>query len=106
MVPKDVEFVIPKIICEDDQEVWYHQPEPVTDTRMTNTFTCEVKSSTHCESAERPDCKPITFQECREIPIYSCKPTHVHAPTQELLHRKKCLLPDSPGNKYQSGVEG
>ena len=24
----------------------------------------------------------------------NCKPKPVHVPTQELLHRKKCLLPD------------
>ena len=27
--------------------------------------------------------------------MVNCKPKSVHVPTQELLHRKKCLLPDT-----------
>ena len=30
----------------------------------------------------------------REVPVTNCKPKSVHFPTQERLHRKKCLLPD------------
>merc|ERR1712154_254208 len=62
LVPKTVKFIVPEINCTDGQEVWFHEPEKVTDVRMTNTFNCEPKT--------------------------------VHKPTQELLHRKKCLLPD------------
>ena len=42
LVPKEVQFVVPEITCSDKQELWYHEPESKTDTRMTNTFTCEV----------------------------------------------------------------
>ena len=100
LVAKEVQFVIPKIVCEDGQELWYHEPEPVTETQVTDTFTCQVKSANHCEATERPDCKEVSYQECRQVPVYSCKPTHVHAPTQEKLHRKKCLLPDSPSKFF------
>ena len=31
----------------------------------------------------------------REAPVKKCSYKKVHVPTQELLHRKKCLLPDS-----------
>ena len=31
----------------------------------------------------------------REAPVETCNYKKVHLPTQELLHRKKCLLPDS-----------
>jgi len=95
LVPKDVQFIVPEITCKDHQELWYHEPEPKTDTRMTNTFKCEVKSTTNCKSQTRPDCKQITWDECREVPIQSCSYKKVHVPTQELLHRKKCLLPDA-----------
>jgi len=61
---------------------------------MTNTFDCEVKSTTSCKSETRPDCKQIRYQSCREVPVTNCVPKKVHVPTQELLHRKKCLLPD------------
>ena len=94
LVPKTVKFIVPQINCTDGQEVWYHEPEPATDVRMTNTFTCEVKSSTSCQSQTRPDCKRVTWQECREVPVTNCEAKTVHKPTQEKLHRKKCLLPD------------
>ena len=72
--------------------------------RMTNTFTCEVKHSTSCESQTRPDCKSVSYQECREVPVENCEPKTVHKPTQELLHRKKCLLPDEkPAESAQDG---
>merc|ERR1712066_436004 len=93
-VTKTVKFIVPEINCTDGQEVWYHEPEKVTDVRMTNTFNCEVKHSTSCESQTRPDCTKIKFQECVEVPVTNCEPKTVHKPTQEKLHRKKCLLPD------------
>merc|ERR1712066_852555 len=95
LVPKDVKFIVPEIKCEPKQELWYHEPEEVTDTRMTNTFNCKVKSTSHCTTQTRPDCKQITWNECSEVPVKNCSPKSVHIPTQELLHRKKCLLPDS-----------
>merc|ERR550532_3286637 len=105
LVPKTVKFIVPEINCTDGQEVWYHEPEAVTDLRMTNTFTCEVKSTTSCQSQTRPDCKKVEFQECREVPVTNCEPKTVHKPTQEKLHRKKCLLPDekeaeAPSDSY------
>ena len=82
-MPKDVKFIVPEIKCEPKQELWYHEPEEVilanppdfshldlcvgqvTDTRMTNTFNCKVKSTSHCTTQTRPDCKQITWNECR-----------------------------------------
>merc|ERR1712226_1214444 len=91
----------------DGQQVWAGNEacEPVTDIRMTNTFTCEVKSTTSCQSQTRPDCKKVEFQECQEVPVTNCEPKTVHKPTQEKLHRKKCLLPDekeaeAPSDSY------
>ena len=43
LVPKDVQFIVPEITCSDHQELWYHQPEQQTETRMTNTFGCKVR---------------------------------------------------------------
>ena len=65
LVPKDVQFIVPEITCNDHQELWYHEPEQQTETRMTNTFTCEVKSTSHCKAQTRPDCKQVTWNECR-----------------------------------------
>ena len=84
----------PQVTCSTKQELWYHEPEPKAGSQMTNTFTCEILSSSHCSTQTRPDCKQITWNECREKPVMNCKAKKVHVPTQELLHRKKCLLPD------------
>ena len=81
LVPKDVKFIVPEIKCEPKQELWYHEPEEVTlahellshlddfeqvtDTRMTNTFNCKVKSTSHCTTQTRPDCKQISWNECK-----------------------------------------
>ena len=38
-------------------------------TRMTNTFNCKVKKTSHCRSVTRPDFKQITWNECRYVVI-------------------------------------
>ena len=91
---KEVQFIVPEVTCSTKQELWYHEPEPSQGVEMTNTFTCEILSSSDCSTQTRPDCKQITWSECREKPVMNCKAKKVHVPTQELLHRKKCLLPD------------
>ena len=42
---------------------------------------------------------------CREVPVSKCKTKKFHVPTQELLHRKKCLLPDDIKLHSGSGAE-
>merc|ERR1719309_1821797 len=63
LVPKTVSFIVPEIKCKDGQELWYHEPTPITDVRMTNTFGCQIKHTVSCRSEERPDCKTVKFQE-------------------------------------------
>jgi len=96
LVQKDVNFIVPKVECNDTESIWFYVPDPETKTRETNTMTCEVKSTTSCESQTREDCTSITYQECAYEPVPSCKESHIHKPTQEQIHRKKCLLPDLP----------
>ena len=45
LVAKEVKFIVPDITCSDQQEIWYHEPEPSTAVRMTSTFTCSVGTS-------------------------------------------------------------
>ena len=45
----------------------------------------------------------VSWSECREVPVQDCKPKEVHIPTQELLHRKKCLLPGSGAESAAAG---
>ena len=42
LVDKTVHFRVPEVNCTPKQELWYHVPEPVELTRMTNTFSCKV----------------------------------------------------------------
>ena len=45
LVAKEVKFIVPDITCSDQQEIWYHEPEPSTAVRMSSTFTCSVGTS-------------------------------------------------------------
>ena len=38
LVDKTVHFRVPDVNCTPKQELWYHVPEPIQLTRMTNTF--------------------------------------------------------------------
>ena len=96
LVPRYVNFIIPKVECEDQESIWYHEPQPVDKVKKTNVLTCAVKSTTNCHQKTRNDCQWLKYQECKEVPKTDCQPSHVHKPDQELVHRKKCLLPDEP----------
>ena len=65
LIEKDVQFIVPDVTCSNKQELWYHEPEPAQATKMTKTFSCEVKKSSHCTTQTRPDCKQITYNECK-----------------------------------------
>ena len=65
LIEKDVQFIVPDVTCSNKQELWYHEPEPTRSTKMTKTFSCEVKKSSHCTTQTRPDCKQITYNECK-----------------------------------------
>ena len=67
LIEKDVQFIVSDVTCSNKQELWYHEPEPTKSTRMTKTFSCEVKKSSHCSTQTRPDCKQITYNECRSV---------------------------------------
>ena len=101
LVPRYVDFAVPKVECEDEEAIWYHEPKPVDKVKKTNVMTCEVKSSISCKEKTREACKWLKYQECVEVPMTDCKPAHVHRPDQERVHRKKCLLPDDKP-KYDS----
>ena len=94
LVDKEVKFLVPEITCSPKEELWYHEPELVNKTATTHTFTCRVKNTTNCVTTPRTDCKYVKWEECREEPVTMCQPKLVHVPTQEKVHRKKCLLPD------------
>ena len=123
LVTKDVQFIVPDIKCSDHQQIWYYEPEPTTGTRMTNTLKCEVKTTTNCQSHTRqrlqadylewvqvgkvnkPKHPNYYDNNLREVPTNNCSYKKIHVPTQDFLHRKKCLFPNLdklPGNKQIS----
>ena len=57
-------------------------------------FCVQVKHSIDCRPVTSNKCKDIDYQECKEEPIEDCKTHDVMIPMQELVHKKKCLLPD------------
>jgi hypothetical protein len=54
----------------------------------------QVKHAIDCRPVTSNKCKEIKYQECHELPIEDCKNHDVMVPMQELVHKKKCLLPD------------
>ena len=107
LVPKEVTFIVPDIQCSPKQEIWYHEPETESNIRDVTTFTCEPRASVKCVTRTRPVCKMATWQDCEEVPFNNCQPKSVHIPTQEYLHRKKCLLPDEVNSSQSpSGTRG
>ena len=102
LVPKEVTFIVPEISCSDKAEpLWYHEPEEVPGVKEVTTFTCEPRSSVSCVTQTREVCREVSWEDCREVALQDCAPEKVHTPSQEFLHRKKCLLPDE-----QSGGGG
>ena len=53
LVPKQVTFIVPDISCQDGQEIWYHEPDTVTNTRQVNTFSCQPRATLSCSSQTR-----------------------------------------------------
>ena len=100
MVPREVEFKIPKVICEDGEFVPYQGCKDVEKTQMTTKMTCEVKSSTNCKPIVSTKCGSVTFMECYEEPIEKCEDIELKVPMQEKEHKKKCLLPDDGTNNF------
>lgn len=96
LVPRQVDFKVPKITCEDGEEIPYTDMEPVEDTQMTTKMTCEVKHTSDCKPVTSTKCNSISFQECAEVAIENCEEIDMKIPGQEREHKQKCLLPDVP----------
>ena len=62
LVPKQVDFKVPKITCEDGEDIAYDDYIDVEKTQMVSKMTCEVKHATSCEPKVSNKCKDIQFQ--------------------------------------------
>jgi hypothetical protein len=89
-----VDFKVPKIECEEAEEIPYTDCVDAEKVQMTSKMTCEVKHATSCKPTTSTKCQSITYQECAEVPQELCEEVQMKVPEQEKDHRKKCLLPD------------
>jgi len=94
LVPRQVDFKVPKINCEDGEEIPYTDMEPTEKTQMTTKMTCVVKHTKNCSPIASTKCQSINYQECAEIPNEVCENVEMSIPHQDKEHKKKCLLPD------------
>ena len=62
LVPKQVDFKVPKITCEDGEDIAYDDYIDVEKNQMVSKMTCEVKHATSCEPKVTNKCKDIQFQ--------------------------------------------
>jgi len=94
LVPRQVDFKVPKINCEDGDEVPYTDCEETEKVQMITKMTCEVKHTTDCKPVTSTKCGNVQFQECSEEPEETCEEVEMRVPRQEKQLKKKCLLPD------------
>ena len=62
LVPKQVDFKVPKITCEDGEDVHYDDYIDREKTQMTSRMVCEVKHTTSCAPKVSNKCQWIQFQ--------------------------------------------
>lgn len=94
LVPRQVDFKVPKINCEEGEEVPYTDCEEAEKTQMITKMTCEVKHTTDCKPVTSTKCGSVQYQECTEEPEETCEEVEMRIPKQERELKKKCLLPD------------
>jgi len=98
LVPRQVDFKVPKIECNGAEEIPYNDMEEVELEQMVTKMVCEVKHVTACNPVVSTKCANINYQECAELPEETCEEIEMQLPRQEKEHKKKCLLPDDgPG---------
>lgn len=62
LVPKKVDFRVPKIKCEDVREITYEEYTRTEKTQMTSKMMCKVLHSSDCRSVVKNKCRGIEYQ--------------------------------------------
>ena len=62
LVPKQVDFKVPKITCEEGEEVPYDDYIDVDKEQMVSNMLCEVRHATSCKPKVSNKCQTIRFQ--------------------------------------------
>jgi len=94
LVPRQVDFKVPKINCVEGEDVPYTDCEEAEKTQMITKMTCEVKNTTDCKPVVSTKCGTVQYQECTEEPQETCEEVEMRIPKQEKELKRKCLLPD------------
>ena len=70
--PKEVNFKVPHVTCEDGEDVHYDDYIDVQKNQMTTRMVCSVKHTTNCQPKVSNKCKWINFQVNATLtPFYS-----------------------------------
>ena len=65
LVPRQVDFKVPKITCEDGEDIAYDDYIDVEKNQMTAKMVCNVNHAFNCEPKVTNKCQWIKFQVAR-----------------------------------------
>ena len=82
LVPRQVDFKVPKIECNGAEEIPYNDMEEVELEQMVTKMVCEVKHVTACNPVVSTKCANINYQECAELPEETCEEVEMQLPRQ------------------------
>ena len=82
LVPRQVDFKVPKIECNGAEEIPYQDMEEVELEQMVTKMVCEVKHVTACNPVVSTKCANINYQECAELPEETCEEIEMQLPRQ------------------------
>merc|ERR1739847_36129 len=103
LVPYHVEFDVPKITCIPDKEIPWMDCVDEMKTQMTSKMTCEPKSTVSCSPQTTELCTRVDWVDIRQEAKPECNTDKkFYKPRQEVIHKKKCLLPDT-GTRLPNG---
>ena len=103
LVPRQVDFKVPKITCEDGEDVPYQDMQDAEKTQMTTKMTCEVKHTSNYKPVTSTKCQSITYTECAEIPQETCETVQMQVPKQ-VSKKVLCAVSSSKIYTYQNAM--
>ena len=62
LIPRQVDFKVPKITCEDVKEIAYEEYTKVEKTQMTSKMSCMVQHASNCLPVVKSKCQGIEYQ--------------------------------------------
>merc|ERR1712096_243840 len=91
LVEKEVQFPTVETNCKTESIIKWADFVQGTSKVREMTQECEAKSSVNCVPHARKDCVDVTFRQCKLKAVDNCSSRPVWEPTQEKVHKEKCL---------------